>query len=109
SANIMPVYMALRNPLVLDGEGPYLAKLRAVNEAWGLENDPVLDESQTPNPAWAEEFTAAAQARGHDGVILPSSSGETEYVAFDPEQIKSATGNRGTFDPADPNILHQLA
>ncbi|MBK9497115.1 MAG: hypothetical protein IPO08_21890, partial [Xanthomonadales bacterium] len=30
-----------------------------------------------------------------------------EYAAFNPEQIKSATGNRGTFDPNDPNILNQ--
>jgi hypothetical protein len=29
------------------------------------------------------------------------------YVAFRPEQIKSATGNRGTFDPADPRIQYQ--
>lgn len=27
------------------------------------------------------------------------------YVVYDPKQIKSAIGNRGTFDPKDPNIL----
>ena len=27
------------------------------------------------------------------------------YIAFTPEQIKSATGNRGTFDAANPDIL----
>lgn len=30
------------------------------------------------------------------------------YVAFNPEQIKSATGNRGTFDPTDPRIQFSL-
>ena len=29
------------------------------------------------------------------------------YIVFKPDQIKSATGNRGTFDPSDPNILNQ--
>ena len=29
------------------------------------------------------------------------------YVAFSPTQIKSAIGNRGTFDPNDPNILRE--
>jgi len=29
------------------------------------------------------------------------------FVAFDPTQIKSATGNNGEFNPADPNILKQ--
>jgi len=30
----------------------------------------------------------------------------THYIAFEPEQVKSAVGNRGTFDPNDRNILH---
>ncbi|MGD0110121.1 MAG: hypothetical protein ABSC06_39825 [Rhodopila sp.] len=34
----------------------------------------------------------------------PSLKSENVYVAFDPKQIKSATGNRGTFDPNDPRI-----
>ena len=43
---------------------------------------------------------------GYDGVIIKNKTGNTHYVAFYPEQIKSALGNRGTFDPNDPNILH---
>jgi hypothetical protein len=35
-------------------------------------------------------------------------NGETsknhEYIVFDPTQIKSAIGNRGTYDPNDPDI-----
>ena len=37
------------------------------------------------------------------------SNAEDSYIALDPRQIKSAIGNRGTFDPKDPNILHQSA
>jgi len=29
----------------------------------------------------------------------------TAYVAFEPTQIKSAIGNRGTFDPTEPDLL----
>lgn len=32
---------------------------------------------------------------------------ETEYAALYPEQIKSAVGNNGNFDPRDANIYHQ--
>lgn len=32
---------------------------------------------------------------------------EDSYIAFEPEQIKSALGNRGTFSPSSPNILYQ--
>lgn len=28
------------------------------------------------------------------------------FIAFDPEQIKSATGNQGTFDAASPDIRY---
>lgn len=45
---------------------------------------------------------------GYDGVQLYDEEfGGKSYVAFSPTQIKSATGNRGTFDGRDANILHQ--
>ena len=46
----------------------------------------------------------------HDGVIYKGNGDglQAEYVAFDPTQIKSATGNRGTFDPNDPRINYSL-
>lgn len=50
----------------------------------------------------------AAKNKGYDGAILRSPAGD-EYVAFYPNQIKSAVGNRGTFDPNNPNILEQKA
>ena len=52
-----------------------------------------------------------AKSQGHDGVIFEmandaiyESSAHTVYVAFNPEQIKSAIGNNGSFDPASPDI-----
>lgn len=57
-----------------------------------------------------DEIVRTAEYMGHDAVILPdTTSGElaNSYIVFRPEQIKSATGNRGTFDANDPNILHQ--
>jgi|GEM_PF-1961943 len=61
----------------------------------------------------------ARRSRKYDGVIVHdvwdegphgnwNSPNATTYVVFDPEQIKSATGNRGTFDAANPDITYQL-
>lgn len=55
---------------------------------------------------------AVQKALGFDGYVATgfSNAGTAEntiYVAMQPEQIKSATGNAGTFDPADPNIFNQ--
>lgn len=54
--------------------------------------------------------TALKKVTGFDGVkakITDKANDFTSdiYVAFSPEQIKSATGNRGTFDAGERNIL----
>ena len=51
---------------------------------------------------------AVSEVLGYDGVIQRFSGADKQhYVAWFPTQIKSAIGNRGTFDPNDPRILYQ--
>jgi hypothetical protein len=86
--NVMPVYLSLQNPLVItDADGSRYPEMTRLN-------------------------VADLEAQGYDGVIYNDhSEGDrvdlAEVVAFRSTQIKSATGNRGTFDPNDPNILNQ--
>lgn len=83
-----------------DEEAPRSSEeLDAVRMAYG---------SQTFYMEYQDDFMRAARHLGYDGVIFtdPSSSGDpVSYVAFSPTQIKSATGNRGTFDKDSANIL----
>lgn len=51
---------------------------------------------------------SALRAGGFDGLKM-TEEGSVTYAAFSPEQIKSATGNRGTFNPRDPNISNDLS
>lgn len=45
----------------------------------------------------------------HDGVIFDGDAANpSEYVVFKPTQIKSATGNIGTFDKTNPDIRKSL-
>ncbi len=68
-----------------------------------------------------DDLARWAKQQGHGGVIIknvidhgPSGQFASDvartptdiYVPFNATQIKSATGNRGTFDPTDPNITH---
>ena len=78
--NVMPVYVSIKNPA-----GPAEA---ANIGSWRGE----------------EAIRAELIRRGYDGIIDKFSG---QIVAFNPEQIKSATGNRGTYDPADPSILNK--
>lgn len=45
-----------------------------------------------------------AKNSGHDGIIVTFDDGVQEITVFRPEQIKSAIGNRGTFDPKSKKI-----
>ena len=93
-SNVIPVYVALQNPLVVD------ARKRAdAIRAMGMEvpkGDPTKD--------WSRRFAEAAQRSGHDGVLVTLDGEVAEIVAFRPEQVKSATGNIGTFDGSNGDI-----
>jgi hypothetical protein len=85
-ANIKPAYVSLKNPLI--------ATRGEVNGLYpGMSG---------------KELSEAIKADGYDGVIGSSSgSSLSEIVAFEPTQIKSATGNTGAFDGANPDIRFQ--
>lgn len=96
---IYDLFMNVRNPLVVDFEGR-----------------PWLDSSKGGD---INALCSKAKESGHDGVIalnivdaglndqenVPAS---TDYVAFDSVQVKSATQNRGTYDPKNPDITFSI-
>ena len=61
-----------------------------------------------PYARGAAQIAGSAQERGHDGLIAVLGKW-TEYIAFEPNQIKSATDNRGTFDGENPDITFSIA
>ena len=91
-ANVMPVYVSLQNPLILDTKE--------------FSGERQLDAN---NGA----LVTKAKADGHDGIIIRRTVGDefdgTTVVAFRPEQIKSAIGNNGAFDPKNPSINFSVA
>lgn len=81
--NVMPLYASIKYPFVIHSESD-----RPVG---GIDR-------------------AALMVNGFDGVILRGDDGGIhEAVAFRPEQIKSAIGNSGAFDPVDPDIRYSIA
>lgn len=56
-----------------------------------------------------DELQAKMRKRGYDGVIQRNKSGDINIaVAFDSNQIKSATENLGTFEKDNPDIRYSL-
>jgi hypothetical protein len=110
--NIMPVYLSLQNPLQLD-DGLSQGAADALNDALdsnfnaGDSARSVRDGLTTAftyDPDAAVAFTQSLENAGFDGIVF---NGGSEIVAFKPNQIKSAIGNRGTFDESG-NILQSV-
>jgi len=80
---IIPTYLSLQNPLIL--KAPKSDPNNAVKR-------------------FSPEIRFANKSGQHDGAIVIGEGGEKIHIAFSPEQIKSATGNRGTFDAGERNI-----
>lgn len=115
--NVMQIYASIQNPIDLR-EGINGEDLNAIIEAHG--NDGLLTHRDfnyvDPYETWTffdgdfgERFVAAAKAAGFDGAIMFEAGPDdnkpaTTYVAFDANQIKSATGNLGTFNPEDDRV-----
>lgn len=87
-AVIMPVYLSLQNPKV--------EPLSLIDE---IENEWTMGK--------AIAYRSRLEKEGYDGIIFEGTAKIgpiREIVAFRPEQIKSAIGNVGTFDPTNPVI-----
>ena len=84
-------YLSIRNPLEVKVPGNKMA-----------------------DPAFEARIIAEAKSKGHDGVKLETDTDneiakDVFWVAFEPNQIKSATDNVGTFDPGNPDVRFSVA
>lgn len=83
TGSVMPVYLSMQNPLSVRLPGEW-------------------------QPGKYDDALARAKQQGNDGLIVEGATtlgtpGDY-YIAFQPEQIKSAIGNNGDFDGDNPDI-----
>ncbi len=84
-------------PVFLKMKSPYYA-----------ENEDVSMLAKAYSSKASSDFTERLKSEGYDGVIYTGDLRE-ELMVFDPEQIKSAIGNTGTFDGTNPDIRYRKA
>ncbi len=85
----MPVHLSIQNPMEYSDFESMLE-----------------DRDSYPSIA---KFKADLVAQGYDGIVVRNSDTDggvdrDDWVAFEATQIKSAIGNNGQFDPANPDI-----
>lgn len=90
-ANVIPAYVRIENPKRYETQADLF---RAVREVYHRDGSGV-------------GLRKMLQEEGYDGIIVDDAQrggNASWYIVFDPKSIKSALGNRGAFDPDDPNI-----
>jgi hypothetical protein len=86
SAQTMPTYLSLRNPLLVDADPRGFA-----------------------DPRYEQPIIQQARQAGHDGVVFRDPlTNDRFYAVFEPTQIKSALGNSGKFDPNSGSLTDPL-
>ena len=123
--NVMPVFAQVKNPYQM----PYKEFNNFAMGAWNRRmKDPNYDPKAIVKVGDMAAQRRAAEAvekheadalqdvinrrdelikMGHDGIIV-NIGGNREVIVFDPKTIKSAIGNRGTYDITNPDIRYSL-
>lgn len=134
--SVYPVYMKLENPMDMDAPANVDEWSKAFyDDRYGesfvepdlLPNNPTNEDVfRQIQETMGDEMISLNESAdiirdkigykmGYDGIthigggrVNTDGPRHRVYVAFEPEQIKSATGNRGTFDPASANIRYSM-
>jgi len=103
---IYPLHISAKNPMQIDVDMndriSASPKVHKMLDSFGIEyklNDPVYRHINT------SQFREGAEGLGHDA-IMAYERGEPTVGVFSSAQLKSATGNRGTYDPNIEDIGH---
>ena len=134
---VLPVYLSIQNPLVttnipdsvVSGLERMASKSRVKPQQYGadlwdkrkrdlrewvaeLKKDIAAGKNSHVWTSIPDQVTETLKSLGYDGINDTGGKGggvaHHVWIPFEETQVKSATGNRGTFDPDDANILRSL-
>ena len=125
---VYAVYLDIRNPIDMDADANVSEWKKTLRDASSYFNGCKTNEDcfkalkeycqdEMMYKYEAEEYiTDAIKAMGYDGITHIGGGRHNKndatrhrvFIAFDPEQIKSATDNIGTFDRNNPDIRYSL-
>lgn len=120
-SSIIPVYLSIKNPLKvgdvfststdtldrlielghIDANDTNFANIKTALRKGEIDSKEALRLRRTA-------MVTALEEQGYDGLEytnMAEDAGSTSYVAFRPEQIKSATGNSGAFASSNASIM----
>lgn len=109
--NVLPVHAQMKNPLILRGSPDpdrYKDPMIEALELLGMDTKKatnLVEKAYEDRGYIGKQVQSRAQAAGYDGLIEYDRNGEvSEVVSFNPNAIKSAIGNQGTYDIKNPDL-----
>lgn len=134
NARVIPAYLSIKNPLYIgmdygDWNAANVAIMLIETEVFEyhpkqqeieerLEDILAIDSAkgrETASQRRNRELRELLQSLGYDGIIYENafegdrySGNNVSYIALEPTQIKSAIGNRGTFDVKKADIRYSI-
>jgi len=119
NSNVIPVFLKIENPFDYRKDSwlaeSFWDETGGITDSYSInqmvEDGDTLTKEKfidlVKEGSWAaleaEQFVRYLRDGGYDGIVVKE-GGVINYAIFKPTQVKSAYGNRGTFDPADPDI-----
>jgi len=115
---IIETFLSIRKPMIIndatmeDATQEWLGELKKTDPkeySFQIETKAYQNTSGI-NPILENMVVEAVEDRRFDGVIVELEGAESKwYLPFEPNQIKSATENKGSFNPNDSNINKSLS
>lgn len=112
--NMVPVYVRAEKPFMVGDLGDWsphdwAMALQVRERSRGYSHDAgEFTQQEINNVATGMDPIPLLKAKGYDSISYTNSfedPGSRSWIVFDPQQVKSAIGNRGTYDPNNRHIL----
>jgi len=105
--NMLPVHAQIRNPLIIGKSGRNIDPAADALMSLGMDEASAIrlvEKAFEDKGNIGKQIQARAQAQGYDGIMQYRGDDLSEVVSYRPNAVKSAIGNRGTYDINEPDL-----
>jgi len=107
SGNMLPVHVQMRNPLIIGKSGRSIDPAADALMSLGMDEASAIrlvEKAFEEKGNIGKQIQTRAQAQGYDGIMQYRGDDLSEVVSYNPSAVKSAIGNRGTYDATKGDI-----
>jgi hypothetical protein len=104
---MLPVYAQIKNPLIIGRSGKQIDPAAEALINLGMDEASAIklvEKAFEEKGNIGKQIQSRAQAQGYDGIMQYRGDDLSEVVSYNPNAVKSAIGNQGTYDIYSPDL-----